>query len=87
MDFYTFEPCPSSNSFEMKFKKRINLDKISFGEILAKTSVIALMNLEGASVSFYASGKVMLKELPLEKAKKLGKKIYNMLIEVDAFEN
>ena len=85
-EFYTFEPCASSNSFEIRFKKQINLDKIDFGNVLAKTGVVMLLKFDGAAISIYTSGKAMMKNIEAKKAKKLARVIYCKLKELRGFE-
>ncbi len=84
--FYTFEPCASSNSFEIKFNNKINTNKINFGKIVANTNIVLLLKIDDAVVSIYASGKIMLKNIKTQKAKELANILYKKLKECDAFE-
>jgi hypothetical protein len=87
MDCYTFEPCASSNSFEAKFKKKINLNKVNFGETLARTDIVLLLNVNKKAVSIYASGKLMLKNISKKQAKDLTDVLCEKLKECGAFED
>ncbi|MFH2106715.1 MAG: hypothetical protein ABII22_05635 [Candidatus Micrarchaeota archaeon] len=87
MECYTFEPCASSNSFEAKFKKRINLDKVDFGDVIARTDVVILLNIGKKAVSIYASGKLMLKDISKKQAKDLTYILCEKLTGCGAFED
>ncbi|MBI2080010.1 hypothetical protein HYT84_04545 [Candidatus Micrarchaeota archaeon] len=88
--YYTVEPCASSKAFEIVFKnKRINIEKIGgskIGEIIAKTPVILVLNVNGKSVSIYASGRIMLKNLTKPESEELAKKLVKDLEESDAID-
>ncbi len=92
MDFYTVEPCATSNAFEVKFKKdaRIDIERAEkalakLGQVLAKTAVVLVLKREDCSASLYASGRIMLKGVTREEAEALGKKLSAALEKGGAF--
>ena len=92
MDFYTIEPCATSNAFEIKFTRqvKIDLDKAEkalgkSGEVIAKTTVVLVLKLGDRSASVYASGRIMLKDVTKEEADKLAKKLASAMEKGGAF--
>ncbi len=92
MEFYTVEPCATSNAFEVRSKRnaRIDLDKAEkalsrLGEVLAKTPVVLVLKREDCSASLYASGRMMLKGVTKDEAEALGKKLFAALEKGGAF--
>ena len=76
-EFYTVEPCVTSNAFEIKFVDRINIDlKIAatslkeLGEVLAETPVVLMFKAKEYNASVYASGRIMMKDVTKEETEK-----------------
>jgi predicted Ser/Thr protein kinase len=93
MDFYTVEPCVTSNAFELKFVDRVKIDleKASvilgkIGEVLAKTPVVLVLKANHFNASVYASGRIMMKNVEKEEAEQLGREIVEMLEKGGAFQ-
>ena len=91
-DFYTIEPCATMNAFEIKFKKatKINLERASaalkvLGEILGQTPIVIFLKSNSYSVSIYASGRVVLKNIMREDAERIGRRIADALEQGGAF--
>jgi len=77
---YVVEPCASANAYEIKFKdKKLNLDNIDFCDVLAKTNIVLVGKYYGYAVSFYESGRVMIKGIKGEEAPKISKKLISDL--------
>jgi hypothetical protein len=92
MDFYTVEPCASSDAFEIKFKRDSRIDLVKAesvlskkGEVLARTAVVLVFKADDYSASIYASGRVMLKNVTREQAEKLAGKLSSTLEKGGAF--
>lgn len=92
MDFYTVEPCTTSNAFELKFEKRVKIDLEKaaellkqIGEILAKTPVVLVLKTNHYNASVYASGRIMMKNVDKSEAETLGKKLVDALEKGGAF--
>jgi len=91
-DFYTIEPCATSNAFEIKFKKetKINLERAAgalkaLGEILGQTTVVIFLKSDNFSVSIYASGRVVMKNIDREDASRIANLIADALEKGGAF--
>jgi hypothetical protein len=85
-DFYTIEPCTTSNAYELKFVERIKIDleKASpilekEGEVLAKTPVVLVFKTNSFNASVYASGRIMMKNVTKKEAEDLGAKMIDSL--------
>ncbi len=87
-DFFIVEPCTTSGGFEIKLQgKKIDLklaeSEISkIGEVIANSPVVLLAKIDDYSVSFYASGRMMVKsdkKMKQETIDKLAKKIIDGL--------
>ncbi len=81
MEFYTVEPCATSNAFEIHFKgdRRVDIGKAAkllakLGEVLAQTPVVLVLKDGVRSASIYASGRIMLRGVDRGEAEKLGRK-------------
>jgi L-asparagine transporter-like permease len=92
MDFYTVEPCTTSDAFELKFKKniKIDMDKAAdvlkkIGDILAKTAVVLVLKTNSYNASIYATGRILMKNVNKEEAEKLGKDLAGALESGGAF--
>ena len=82
--FFTLEPCNTAKAYELKFDSPINLKKAEASlarkyEILASTSVMLMINVDGNGVTLYASGRAMKKYITKEKANEIGKKLAEFL--------
>lgn len=93
MDFYTVEPCITSDAFELKFEQRvkINLKKAAYvlkaiGEILAQTPVVLVLKTNSFNASIYSSGRIMMKNVDKREAEDLGRKLVDLIEEGGAFE-
>ncbi len=87
-NFFIVEPCTSSGGFEIKLQDRkIDLklaeSAISkIGEVVANSPVVLLAKIDDYSVSFYASGRMMVKsdkKMKQELIDRLAKKIIDGL--------
>jgi hypothetical protein len=85
-EFYTIEPCSTSNAYELKFVERIKIDleKAStilgqVGEVLAKTPVVLVLKANNFNASVYASGRIMMKNVNKKEAENLGSKLIDSL--------
>jgi hypothetical protein len=92
MDFYTVEPCATSNAFEVRFRNNARLDLARaekalsrLGQVLARTEVVLVLKCDDCSASFYASGRIMLKGVSRQEAQALGKKYSAALEKGGAF--
>ncbi len=82
--FFTLEPCTSARAYEIKFEMPIDLEKAEHAlskkyEILASTNVMIMVNIDGNSVTIYASGRAMVKYVDKKKAEEIGGKISDAL--------
>lgn len=91
-DFYTIEPCATSDSFEIKFAKgaKIDIEKAAKAlgracQVLAKTPVVLVLKADDHSASVYASGRIMLKNVTREEAESIGRKYAAALEKGGAF--
>ena len=82
IEFCTIEPCASARAYEIKFEKKINMERArqALGEtVRSATPVVLLCLIQGKPVSIYASGRAMIKEAGKKEAetiaKELGKKL------------
>jgi len=92
MDFYTLEPCATSNAFEIRFKRAVRIDLgkaekalAKKGEVLARTSVVLVFKADDYSASVYASGRIMLKDVTRDEAEKLAGALTHALEKGGAF--
>src|SRR5512137_2905010 len=93
-DFYTITPCPTSNAFEIKFKRaaKINIDKAvialtPIGQVLGKTPIVLFFKSNNCAASIYASGRVVLKNVGREEAERIGRNIAEALEAGRAFND
>ncbi|MBI5046696.1 hypothetical protein HZC07_03105 [Candidatus Micrarchaeota archaeon] len=85
IDYFVVEPCVSSNGIEIKLKDRkIDLKKAQpafskLGEVVASSSVVLLVKINGYSLSVYGSGRMMVKGVKRTETKKIEKLAISML--------
>ena len=73
---YRLDQCATARSYEIKFEKSIDIDKISANfETLSKTNVVALLKINGKPVSLYASGRAMIKDVNKKEAEEIAEKL------------
>lgn len=87
-DYYIIEPCASANGVEIRLRgKKLDLKKCEsaispIGEAAGSGGVVLLAKVRGYSVSFYASGRIMLKagrRVRLKEAEELAREIMDAL--------
>lgn len=92
-DYYLVEPCNTAGGFEIKLKnKKLDIKKCEstlskIGEIIACTQIVLLAKIDSFSVSFYASGRMMIKsdrKIDKKPAQDLAQKIMNHLSDSEA---
>lgn len=88
--YYLLEPCATSDAFEIKFWKPIELKKAAsalgkLGEVLAETPAVLVMKSGKASLSVYATGRVIAKNVTRKETKELAEKIHGLLSGAGAY--
>lgn len=85
-EFYTVEPCTTSNAYEIKFVERVKIDLkkaasvlAGIGEVLAETPVVLVFKAKEYNASVYASGRILIKEVAKEEAERYGKQMIGLL--------
>jgi len=85
-EFYTIEPCTTSNAYELKFVQRIKIDLKKaaellreVGEVLASTPVVLVLKTNSYNASIYSSGRILMKNVSKEEALDLGAKLIDSL--------
>ncbi|HLC69143.1 MAG TPA: hypothetical protein VJH24_04860 [Candidatus Bilamarchaeaceae archaeon] len=81
-EFCTVEPCASAKAYEIKFGRKIDIEKLqqALGEaVVSSTPVVLLCRINGKPVSIYASGRAMIKDISKEKAEEIGRKLVEFL--------
>lgn len=76
VEFCTVEPCASAKAYEIKFTKKININKAreALGDaVLSSMPVVLLCKIRGKPVSIYASGRAMIKEANAQEADAIAK--------------
>jgi len=91
MDYSLVESCTSSKTYEIIVKnKRLKLEKVAealseVAEELAKTPRFALYKFKGRSISFFESGKIIIKEVEKKEAEEIAEKLLSILEKGGAF--
>ncbi len=91
-DYYTVDPCSTSNAYEIKFTKKFNLKKASvalsqIGEIIAETPVVMVVKLNDVSMSVYSTGRIMLTRVNKKKTGQMAEKIHLLFQKFDCYED
>lgn len=86
MEFTLAEACTSLDSYQLQFKKRIRWDLkkaaaalSKIGEVFGETRVVLLAKVNGAGVSLYEDGRIIIKDVRKEAANEIGKTIVTAL--------
>lgn len=90
-DYYTVDPCSTSDAYEIKFIHAFNMKKSALafgkmGEVLAETPVVLVVKSKDVSMSVYATGRIMVTKIDKKKAGQLAKRIHLLLKEFDCYE-
>jgi len=92
MDFYTVEPCTTSDAFEIKFVHQVKIDLKKaavvlnrVGTVLADTPAVLVMKANDFNASIYASGRIMVKNATKEQVTALAMTLVKALEDGGAF--
>ncbi|NIO21566.1 MAG: nicotinamide-nucleotide adenylyltransferase [Candidatus Aenigmarchaeota archaeon] len=85
MTYYVFRLCKDTGGWELKPKSDLKLDLENladrFNNVHVKSKVILVTEMEGARISIYPSGRILLFDVDEEEGREIASKVYKIITE------